>query len=250
LSNSFFTVHSKGYALAWPDLTYDSESLPLFPQDSLLLWVLYPVSHSLFTNVGSTHFWTCSFHLILVEGGNSRICSYISIFSLITYVTSMLFVCLWILPYQLLYGWTNLCKIWYVCHGTWAYLSGVVYKSLSSVCVSVYASPRIVARQWLGKHFPEASKNWWRYRFQCGPYVSNESARLVLPRIYCLFCSHELSHALKISPRQPVFLHSLYLHCPRFLAYSWTISALRTFMKINNVKIIKYIFRFSILGPK
>jgi Mn2+/Fe2+ NRAMP family transporter len=40
-------------------------------------------------------------------------------------------------PHQLLNAWTNLCETWYVCHGTWAYLDGVLHKSLLSVCVSV-----------------------------------------------------------------------------------------------------------------
>jgi hypothetical protein len=43
-------------------------------------------------------------------------------------------------------SWTNPHETWYVFHGTWAHLNGVLHKSLPSVCVSVRASPRIVAR--------------------------------------------------------------------------------------------------------
>jgi hypothetical protein len=42
--------------------------------------------------------------------------------------------------------WTSLYETWYVCHGIWAHLNGVLNKSQSSVCVSVCVSP-IVARQ-------------------------------------------------------------------------------------------------------
>jgi hypothetical protein len=72
-------------------------------------------------------------------------------------------------PYKLLNAWTNLYETWYVCHGTWAHLSGVLHKSLPSVCVSLCVSvllllgkgsvkciPPFVARQLLGKHVPAA----------------------------------------------------------------------------------------------
>jgi hypothetical protein len=36
--------------------------------------------------------------------------------------------------HQLLNGWTSLYETWYV-QGSWAYFSGVIYKSLPSVCV-------------------------------------------------------------------------------------------------------------------
>jgi hypothetical protein len=48
-------------------------------------------------------------------------------------------------------------EILYVHHGTWAHFNGVLHKSLSSVCVSVCVSTRIVSRQRLGKHIPVAT---------------------------------------------------------------------------------------------
>jgi hypothetical protein len=54
-------------------------------------------------------------------------------------------------PYQLLNAWINLYKTWYVYHGTWAYLNGLIKKSLRTVCVSP-----IVARQRLGRNVTAA----------------------------------------------------------------------------------------------
>jgi hypothetical protein len=44
-------------------------------------------------------------------------------------------------PYQLLNAWTNISETWYVYHGTWAHLNGVLHKSLPSVCVPACVSP-------------------------------------------------------------------------------------------------------------
>jgi hypothetical protein len=44
-----------------------------------------------------------------------------------------------------------------VFHVTWVHLSGVLYKSLSPVCVAACASPHIVTRQRLGRHVPLAA---------------------------------------------------------------------------------------------
>jgi hypothetical protein len=75
-------------------------------------------------------------------------------------------------PYKLLNAWTNLYEIWNVrlYHDTWAHLSGVLHKSLPSVCVSVCVSllllqgsgsvkciPPYDARKRLGKHVPAAT---------------------------------------------------------------------------------------------
>jgi hypothetical protein len=49
-------------------------------------------------------------------------------------------------PYQLLNGWTSLYETWYVYHGAWTHLSGVLHKSFLSICVC------IVTRQRLGKY--------------------------------------------------------------------------------------------------
>jgi hypothetical protein len=37
-------------------------------------------------------------------------------------------------------AWTSLYETWYVYHDTWAHVSGVLHKSLTSVCVSVCVS--------------------------------------------------------------------------------------------------------------
>jgi hypothetical protein len=78
--------------------------------------------------------------------------------------------CLCIPPYQRLNAWTNFYETWYVYHGTWAQLNGVLHKSLPPVCVSLCVSlisllgkcsvkciPPFIARQRLGKHVPAAT---------------------------------------------------------------------------------------------
>jgi hypothetical protein len=35
-------------------------------------------------------------------------------------------------------SWTSLNETWYVYHGTWSHLNGVLHKSLPSVCLYVY----------------------------------------------------------------------------------------------------------------
>jgi hypothetical protein len=64
-------------------------------------------------------------------------------------------------------AWTNLYEIWYVYHGTWAHLNGVLHNpSHQCVCVfllsllgkgSVKCIPPFVARQRLDKHVPAAT---------------------------------------------------------------------------------------------
>jgi hypothetical protein len=43
-------------------------------------------------------------------------------------------------PYRLLNALTNLYETWYVYHNTWAHFSGVLPKSLPSICVTVWIS--------------------------------------------------------------------------------------------------------------
>jgi hypothetical protein len=43
--------------------------------------------------------------------------------------------------YQRLNAWTNLYETWYVCHGTWAHVNGVLHKSFPYVFMSVCVSP-------------------------------------------------------------------------------------------------------------
>jgi hypothetical protein len=58
--------------------------------------------------------------------------------------------CLCVSPYEAVNTWINIYEIWYVYHGTWAHLTGVLQKALPSVWV--YVTPPVVARQWLGKN--------------------------------------------------------------------------------------------------
>jgi hypothetical protein len=94
------------------------------------------------------------------KDGNFRLlrdCPFLAYFS-------MLSVCL-CLRIPLTHFWTLepiFMKLCYVYHVIWANLNGVLHKSLSSISVSVCVSPRIVARQWLGRHVPvvtNTSKN-------------------------------------------------------------------------------------------
>jgi hypothetical protein len=48
--------------------------------------------------------------------------------------------------YQFLNAWTNLYETWYVRHDTWTHPNGVRYKSLLSVCVSLWVSPFVAVR--------------------------------------------------------------------------------------------------------
>jgi hypothetical protein len=67
------------------------------------------------------------------------------------------------LPYQILNVWINLDKTWFVYHGNWVHLKGILHKSFPSAClpecifilslqsnVSVKCSPPFGARQRLG----------------------------------------------------------------------------------------------------
>jgi hypothetical protein len=82
----------------------------------------------------------------------------------------MLSVCLRIPQYSLLNVWTSLYETYYVYHGTWVHLNGVLHKSLPSVCVSVCVSllsllgngsvkclRHFIARQRLDEHIPAAT---------------------------------------------------------------------------------------------
>jgi hypothetical protein len=73
-------------------------------------------------------------------------------------------------PLSDLNAWTSLCETWYVYHGTWAHLSGVLHKSFLKVCVCVY--PCIVARERLGT---------------CIPTVTDTRSRKIVIRI--VFCT-------------------------------------------------------------
>jgi hypothetical protein len=52
-------------------------------------------------------------------------------------------------------SWTSPYGTWYIYHGTWAHLNGVLHKSLLAVCGSVCMY--IVVRQRLCKHVPAAT---------------------------------------------------------------------------------------------
>jgi hypothetical protein len=103
-------------------------------------------------------------------------------------------------------AWTNLYETWYVCHGTWAHLNGVLHKSLPSVCMSLCVSllsllgkgsvkciPPFVARQRLSKYNPAGTNTRnsrrivGRVIFYAILVVSKENGRLVVPRTSC-FC--------------------------------------------------------------
>jgi hypothetical protein len=66
-------------------------------------------------------------------------------------------LCVCVSPtYHLLNAWTNLYETWYVYHGTWVYLSGVLHKSLPSACAPVC----IIARHRLGKKVAAATNTF------------------------------------------------------------------------------------------
>jgi hypothetical protein len=65
-------------------------------------------------------------------------------------------LCVCISPLSTFDYLANLYEPWYVYHGTWAHLSGVLHKSLPSVCVCMCIF-LIVARQWLDRHVPMAT---------------------------------------------------------------------------------------------
>jgi hypothetical protein len=97
-------------------------------------------------------------------------------------VITTLSVYLCILPYQLLNGWTNLYKTWYIYHGIWANLNGVLHhKSLQLVCEFAYVSPsRCLATA--RKHVPAATNTQGKieelldasYQWKVGDYFFPE----------------------------------------------------------------------------
>jgi hypothetical protein len=126
--------------------------------------------------------------------------------------------CLFIPPIK--NAWSSVYESWYVYHGTWPHLNGVLHKSLPSVCVSVY--PHIVARHRLGKDVPAAS-NKRNSRIIVGGVVfsavraiSRESMLLFLPRtswFYLMFRTLSNDYCRYISTDQsPVFV---FLHWSR-----------------------------------
>jgi hypothetical protein len=61
--------------------------------------------------------------------------------------------------YEVLNAWNNLYETWYVYHSTWPLISTYfINPSHQFVCLRVYAYPRIVARQRLGKNPPVVAK--------------------------------------------------------------------------------------------
>jgi hypothetical protein len=99
-------------------------------------------------------------------------------------------LCVWVSPYQLRIVQTNLYEIWYIYHGTWAHLNGILHKSLPSVSIymymrlslrgngSVYMFPR--------QRIRETKKNCWTHCFLCNPcHTKAESVGLsVYPSPY------------------------------------------------------------------
>jgi hypothetical protein len=115
--------------------------------------------------------------------------------SLVQSPYSLCVSCLCVPHYQLLNAWTNLYETWYLYHGTWAYLNGVLHKSLPSVCMYIWY-PTTVAGQRLGKKCYRGNEYTRNNRrlvrrvvFYAVHVVSKESRRLVLPRTSCLICS-------------------------------------------------------------
>jgi hypothetical protein len=119
--------------------------------------------------------------------------------------------------YHLLNALTNLYETWYVYHGTWAHLNGILHKSLPLVCVSLCVSP-IVARQRLGKSVSgnEYARNnrriVGRVVFCAVRVVWNESRWLFFPRTSCLCCK-----SVRITE---VALHFSFYCVYCFLSYS------------------------------
>jgi hypothetical protein len=97
-------------------------------------------------------------------------------------------LCLRIPPYQILITWPNLYKTWYVYHGTWADLNGVLHKFLPLACAPVYVSLLSFLDNSSVKHYRgnEYRRDDWRIIrrvvFFAVHIVSKESRQLVLPR--------------------------------------------------------------------
>jgi hypothetical protein len=68
---------------------------------------------------------------------------------------TLLSVCLCVcVSSPILNAWTNLYETWYVYHGTWAHLNGLIKNNPFHHSVCLYVYPLIVARQRLGKNPP------------------------------------------------------------------------------------------------
>jgi hypothetical protein len=87
-----------------------------------------------------------------------------------------------ILLYLPLNAWTDPCETWFVCHGTWAHLSGVFQNSLPSVSVSVCVSLLLLLSKGSVYTFPlqriHETKDCWTRRFLWSPCRDGESLGL------------------------------------------------------------------------
>jgi hypothetical protein len=78
-------------------------------------------------------------------------------------------------------AWNNLYEIWYVRHGTWTHLNGILHKSFLSVCVCLCISLSLLSN--------DSVKTVWGIigplAFYAVRVVSNGSRRLGFPTIWC-----------------------------------------------------------------
>jgi hypothetical protein len=133
-------------------------------------------------------------------------------------------VCLSVIPpHQILNGLTDLYETWYVYHGNWANLNGVLHKCLTSVCMSVCVSLlslqgngsvkclfRFGAGQPLGKHFSVATNTLYK-RIIVNKSFSRRSLSYQKSLWVCLCVSLSLlcNNSVKTSPRQRRILGDL-----------------------------------------
>jgi hypothetical protein len=104
-------------------------------------------------------------------------------------------------------AWTNFCETWYVYHGTWAHLNGVLHKSHQSVIL--YVHPPIAEQLGINVTMETNAHNSRRIVrvFFCAVRVVwKEIKLLVLPRTSCLCCVVILSFHLLLGLESGVFL--------------------------------------------
>jgi hypothetical protein len=98
----------------------------------------------------------------------------------------MLFVCLCIPSYQLVYAWTNLYGTWYVYNGTWAHPNDVFKKNIVSLCVCMCIPLSLLgngsAKIYRGNEYIRNSRRTVRRLvYYAVRFVTKESRRLILP---------------------------------------------------------------------
>jgi hypothetical protein len=105
-------------------------------------------------------------------------------------------------PPQLLNAWTRLYETWYVHHGTWAHINGVIHKSLPSACLCMCIPLSLTGNgpvnmlpwQWIHE-----TKSYWICCFLCSLcHIKNSLCVFVTPHCCKKMAWYMLLHQQRI----------------------------------------------------